>query len=125
MRPTPSQAIVCLPSSARSLPPANLAHCLAIRHGGCSLFGGARQRDAECAGSMQERARRRGMGDRQGSNQFPIPDSMKAWVLGDPEQLSYTEKPVPQPGPAEVLVRVDAVAICATDLEVISHGLPQ
>ncbi len=64
------------------------------------------------------------MGGRQGSNEFPIPDRMKAWVLGDPEQLSYTEKPVPQPGPAEVLVRVDAVAICATDLEIISHGLP-
>src|SRR5713101_7738185 len=73
---------------------------------------------------MKKRVRRRGMSGRQGGNQFPIPDSMKAWVLGDPEQLSYTEKPVPQPGPAEVLVRVDAVAICATDLEIISHGLP-
>jgi L-iditol 2-dehydrogenase len=64
------------------------------------------------------------MGGRQGSNQYPIPDRMKAWVLGDPEQISLTEKPVPQPGPAEVLVRVDAVAVCATDLEIISHGLP-
>ena len=42
------------------------------------------------------------MGGRQGSNQYPIPDRMKAWVLGDPEQLSLTEKPVPQPGPAEL-----------------------
>ena len=31
---------------------------------------------------------------------------------------------VPVPKRAEVLVRIDAVAICATDLEVIAHGPP-
>jgi L-iditol 2-dehydrogenase len=45
-------------------------------------------------------------------------------VLGDPEELALVEKSVPEPGPAEVLVRIDAVAICATDLEIIRHGLP-
>jgi L-iditol 2-dehydrogenase len=55
---------------------------------------------------------------------FPIPDSMRAWVLGDPEQLVFTEKPVPVPRKAEVLVRIDAVAICATDLDVIKYGPP-
>ncbi|MFL4967470.1 MAG: zinc-binding dehydrogenase [Xanthobacteraceae bacterium] len=54
----------------------------------------------------------------------PVPDTMKAWVLGDPGQLTLTEKPVPVPGRAEVLVRIDAVAICATDLEIIHHGPP-
>jgi len=49
---------------------------------------------------------------------------MKAWVLGDPEQLTMVEKPVPEPGAAEVLVRVDAIAVCATDIEIIRHGLP-
>ena len=58
------------------------------------------------------------------SNQYPIPDKMKAWVLGGPEELSLIEKPVPQPGPAEVLVRVDAIAVCATDIEIIRHGVP-
>ena len=53
-----------------------------------------------------------------------IPGTMRAWVLGDPGQLDLVDKPVPQPGPAEVLVRVDACAICATDLEVIGHGPP-
>ena len=28
---------------------------------------------------------------------YPIPDTMKAWVLGDPGQLSLTDKPVPVP----------------------------
>jgi len=57
-------------------------------------------------------------------NAFNIPATMKAWVLDDPEQLRLTEKPVPRPGPAEVLVRVDAVAICGTDLEILTYGLP-
>ena len=55
---------------------------------------------------------------------FEIPQRMKAWVLGDPDELSPVEKPVPKPGAGEVLVRIDAVAICATDLEIISHGSP-
>src|ERR1700675_5108590 len=58
------------------------------------------------------------------SNQYPIPDRMRAWVLGGPEELSLVEKPVPQPGPAEVLVRIDAIAVCATDIEIIRHGVP-
>ena len=49
---------------------------------------------------------------------------MKAWVLGGPEELLLVDKPVPQPGSAEVLVRIDAVAICATDLEILRHGVP-
>jgi L-iditol 2-dehydrogenase len=57
-------------------------------------------------------------------NEYPIPETMKAWVLGDPEQLSLVDKKVPDPGPAEVLVRIDAIAVCATDIEVIKHGVP-
>ena len=53
-----------------------------------------------------------------------IPEVMKAWVLGDPEELILTEKPVPEPGPAEVLIHIDAVAICGTDVEIITKGLP-
>ena len=55
---------------------------------------------------------------------FPVPDTMKAWVIGDPEQLSLVQKTVPVPKKAEVLVRIDAIAICATDLDVISSGPP-
>lgn len=64
---------------------------------------------------MQEKVR---------SKNFEIPETMKAWVLGDPDELKLSEKPVPAPGPAEVLVRVDAAAVCGTDLEILSHGLP-
>ena len=55
---------------------------------------------------------------------YEIPKSMKAWVLGDPDVLKLVDKPVPKPGTGEVLVRIDAVAICATDLEIINEGSP-
>jgi len=62
--------------------------------------------------------------EQRNSNQYPIPETMKAWILGGPEELSLVDKPVPQPGPAEVLVQIDAIAVCATDIEVLKHGMP-
>ena len=53
-----------------------------------------------------------------------VPETMQAWVLGNPDELKLVEKPVPQPGAAEVLVRIDAIAVCATDLEIIHQGPP-
>jgi len=58
------------------------------------------------------------------TNQFQIPGTMKAWVLGGPNEIKLVQKPVPEPGKAEVLVRIDAIAVCATDLEIMRHGLP-
>lgn len=36
-----------------------------------------------------------------------------AWIeeLGGPERIRYGELPVPRPGPTDVLVRVEAVAV--------------
>jgi len=58
------------------------------------------------------------------SPELPVPDQMKAWVLGGPDELFLRDKPTPVPARAEVLVRIDAVAICATDLEIIHVGSP-
>src|SRR5215469_3674984 len=55
------------------------------------------------------------------TNAYRVPDTMKAWTLAGPEELT---KPVPEPGAAEVLVRVDAIAVCATDIEILRHGVP-
>lgn len=49
---------------------------------------------------------------------------MEGWAVGGAGELKRVRKSVPQPGAAEVLVRIDAVAICATDLEVIDFGAP-
>src|SRR5258705_4306588 len=56
--------------------------------------------------------------------EFLVPEQMKAWVLGNPDELLLRDKPTPTPERAEVLVRIDAVAICATDLEIIHGGSP-
>lgn len=53
-----------------------------------------------------------------------VPAKMKAWVLDGPNELRVVEKPVPVPRRAEVLVRIDAAAICATDLEIMEQGAP-
>jgi len=29
-----------------------------------------------------------------------VPEKMKAWVLGNPDELKFVEKPVPQPAAA-------------------------
>jgi L-iditol 2-dehydrogenase len=49
---------------------------------------------------------------------------MLAWTLGKPGELSLGQKEIPVPDRSEVLVRIDAVAICATDLDVIADGPP-
>lgn len=56
------------------------------------------------------------------SPELPIPERMRAWTLSGSDELSASSKPVPSPGRAEVLVKIDAVAICATDLEIIHYG---
>ena len=69
-------------------------------------------------------SRREGVTATARRKELRVPPKMKAWVLGGPGELKLADKPVPAPGVAEVLVRVDAVAICGTDLEVIAHGDP-
>ena len=64
------------------------------------------------------------MSDAAAINEYDIPVTMKAWVLGNPHEMKLIEKPVPTPGPAEVLVRVGAIAVCHTDVEVLHHGHP-
>jgi len=58
------------------------------------------------------------------SSAMPVPGEMQAWVLGGPEELTLETKIVPRPGRGEALVRIDAVAICATDLEILTYGTP-
>ena len=58
------------------------------------------------------------------NTKFDIPKEMGAWVLGDPDNIQIKKKPVPEPKEDEVLLKIDAVAICAPDLEIIAHGKP-
>jgi (R,R)-butanediol dehydrogenase/meso-butanediol dehydrogenase/diacetyl reductase len=48
---------------------------------------------------------------------------MKAAVFRGAGQIEVTELPRPEPGPGEVLVRVDYCGICGTDLEAYQTGM--
>ena len=64
------------------------------------------------------------MDDTKISKKYTLPKEMKAWVLKSPNELELKTKAIPTPSYSEVLVKIDAVAICATDLDVISYGPP-
>ena len=64
------------------------------------------------------------MDDIKISKKYLLPKEMKAWVLKSPNELELKTKALPIPSYSEVLVKIDAVAICATDLDVISYGPP-
>ena len=64
------------------------------------------------------------MDDIKISKKYSLSKEMKAWVLKSPNELELKTKAIPTPGFSEVLVKIDAVAICATDLDVISYGPP-
>ena len=64
------------------------------------------------------------MDDIKISKKYSLPKEMKAWVLKSPNELELKTKALPTPSYSEVLVKIDAVAICATDLDVISYGPP-
>ncbi len=50
---------------------------------------------------------------------------MRAMVLERPQtELVLVERPVPEPGPGEVLVRVLACGVCRTDLHLVDGELP-
>ncbi|MFB9237924.1 zinc-binding alcohol dehydrogenase family protein [Plantactinospora siamensis] len=55
--------------------------------------------------------------------------TMTAWQVTDPGPLSgrplrKVDRPVPEPGPGELLVEVAACAVCRTDLHVVTGDLP-
>jgi propanol-preferring alcohol dehydrogenase len=54
---------------------------------------------------------------------------VRAWQLTRPapidtSPLTVAERPIPEPGPGEVLVRVSACGICRTDLHIVEGELP-
>jgi erythritol/L-threitol dehydrogenase len=61
------------------------------------------------------------MSRRQDDEEVVVADTMQAVVCHGPEDYRLAELPVPRPGPGEVLVRVEAVGICASDLKCY-HG---
>lgn len=48
--------------------------------------------------------------------------NMKVAVMTDLKKVAFTERPIPQPGKDEVLVKVEYVGVCGSDLHYFEHG---
>ncbi len=49
---------------------------------------------------------------------------MKAQVFYGPGDLRYEDLPIPEPGPGEVLLRIEAALTCGTDVKTLRRGHP-
>lgn len=54
-----------------------------------------------------------------------VPGTMRAAVLFGPGDMRVVDKPVPHPGPGEVLVKVAVCGMCGTDLKIYDGHFPQ
>ena len=50
--------------------------------------------------------------------------TMKAAVFVEPGRIALDEKPIPQPGPLDALVRVTTTTICGTDVHILKGEYP-
>ena len=51
-----------------------------------------------------------------------LPETMRLSVLRGVGDVGVEERPVPRPGPGEVLVRVGSVGVCGSDVHYYEHG---
>ncbi|WP_020573931.1 NAD(P)-dependent alcohol dehydrogenase [Actinopolymorpha alba] len=56
------------------------------------------------------------------SSTMRVPTTMRAAVLRGVKDLVLEERPVPTPGPREVLIQVRAVGVCGSDVHYYQHG---
>ena len=47
---------------------------------------------------------------------------MRAAVLIEPGRIEMEERPIPTPGPGDVLIRVSSVGVCGSDTHYYRHG---
>jgi alcohol dehydrogenase len=53
-----------------------------------------------------------------------IPGSMKAAVFVEPGRIELQERPVPEIGPGDALIRVTTTTICGTDVHILKGEYP-
>lgn len=53
-----------------------------------------------------------------------MPEMMNAFVMPEVGKTAVTQKPVPEPGPEEAIVRTTAALICTSDVHTVKGALP-
>ena len=53
-----------------------------------------------------------------------MPDTMRAFVIKGVGQTAVVEKPIPEPGPNEAVVRTTAALICTSDVHTVRGAIP-
>ena len=53
-----------------------------------------------------------------------VSDSMRAFVIKQVGQTAVVDKPIPEPGPEEAIVRTTAALICTSDVHTVKGALP-
>src|ERR671918_84244 len=66
---------------------------------------------------------RRSVSPKREVKSMPIPSAMSAVVLHGADDMRVESRPVPQPGPGEVLLKVQVASICGTDVKVLHRTL--
>ncbi|MFT4229355.1 MAG: alcohol dehydrogenase catalytic domain-containing protein, partial [Microbacterium sp.] len=51
-----------------------------------------------------------------------LPDTSRTSILTGVQTLAVEDRPVPRPGPGEVLIEVAAVGVCGSDVHYYRHG---
>src|SRR2546428_560996 len=58
-----------------------------------------------------------------GGRYMTIPETMTAVMLHGADDMRVEQRPVPQPGPGDVLLKVEVASICGTDVKVLHRTL--
>jgi threonine dehydrogenase-like Zn-dependent dehydrogenase len=53
-----------------------------------------------------------------------VPETMKSFVIKKIGETEVVEKPIPEPGPEEAIVRTTAALICTSDVHTVKGALP-
>ncbi len=53
-----------------------------------------------------------------------MPDSMRAFVMRKGEEVAVVDKPIPEPGPNEAVVRTTTALVCTSDVHTVKGAIP-
>ena len=51
-------------------------------------------------------------------------DSMRAFVIRNVGEVGIVDKPIPEPGPEEAVVRTTAALVCTSDVHTVRGAIP-